>query len=83
MTAPLPELPEAADLYEVTEGTASYWHYHLSPRGSYTLSLCGRSTMQTSLPLAQFGIGKAAPESSILNGRWCKKCQQLRNDRDL
>ena len=82
MTAP--EIPEAVRVeYEVTEGIESYWHYHLSVRCAYTRSLCGRRTMQTSLPLSQFGKGKAAPPISRLSGHWCEQCQQLRTDHVL
>ena len=69
-----------ADLYEVTEGIESTWHYHLSIKGRHTFALCGRKTMKTSLPLAKFGVGKPAPEGSQLFGRWCAECQRSRAD---
>lgn len=69
-----------ADLYEVTEGIESTWHYHLSIRGRHTFALCGRKTMKTSIPLAHFGKGKAAPDGSEISGRWCKDCQIVRAD---
>ena len=69
-----------ADLYEVTEGIESTWHYHLSIRGRHTFALCGRKTMKTSLPLSQFGKGKAAPDGAGINGRWCQECQRSRAD---
>lgn len=62
--------------YQVTEGIHGYWHYHLSPVGKHTSGLCGAQTMTTSIPLSQFGVGRAAPPGAGISGKWCKECQR-------
>jgi hypothetical protein len=60
--------------YEVTEGVEGYWHYHLSPAGAFTRSLCGRSTMRTSIRLDAWG--KTPPDYHIPQ-KWCAECARL------
>jgi len=61
---------------QVTEGIAGYWAYHLSPKALVSRGLCGAKTMHTSIPLEQFGVGRAAPNGAPLAGRWCQECQR-------
>lgn len=55
----------------VTEGIAGVWSYHLSLADKFTVSLCGRQTMKTGLPLSAWGIkSKHIPES------YCRVCAE-------
>ncbi len=56
----------------ITEGIEGYWHYHWSKPEFFTISLCGKQTMQTSLPASLWGT------RGHLNERYCKLCDEIR-----
>lgn len=60
---------------QVTEGIHGYWFYHLSEPGKHWKSLCGKSTMQTSMPLSHWGVpfGDHFP----IKPRYCRECEKL------
>lgn len=60
----------------VTEGISGYWHYHISYTDSFVRSLCGASTMITSIPLHRWKVpfGEHFPKRPT----WCSHCEQLR-----
>lgn len=52
----------------VTEGIGGVWFYHLSLASTNATALCGARTMNTSIPLASWGV------RGHLNEGWCAKC---------
>jgi hypothetical protein len=56
----------------ITEGIESTWHYHISFEDKPHISLCGRKTMRTNLPLKSWGI-----VSEHIGERYCKECKKL------
>ncbi len=52
----------------ITEGVMGYYHYHISDKDKFIISLCGAQTMQTSISSDSWG------QKSHLNERWCNKC---------
>lgn len=55
----------------VTEDVEKCRFYHLSHRKNFTRSLCGKSTMITSLPLSEWG------KAGNLNERYCQECTRI------
>lgn len=53
----------------VVEGIAGMWHYHLAEDGKFT-SLCGKSVMNTVIPLSSWEVGG----NPALNEKWCARC---------
>jgi hypothetical protein len=53
---------------KITEGVEGYFYYHLSLAGNKTKSLCGKTVMNTEIPLTTWGrVGH-------LKERYCKDC---------
>ena len=52
----------------ITEGIGGVWFYHLSLASTNATALCGARTMNTSIPLASWGV------RGHLNEGWCEKC---------
>lgn len=58
----------------ITEGIAGMWHYHLSDPDKPGVSLCGKPTMRSNMPLSMWGT-KGNKE---LREYYCEKCASLR-----
>lgn len=52
----------------ITEGIGGVWFYHLSVASTNATALCGAKTMNTSIPMASWGV------RGHLNEGWCAKC---------
>lgn len=62
-----------ADRYQIVEGIAGVWHYHLAPAGSSVArGLCGAQTMATSAPLSSWGF-----KPSHMRHSYCAECARL------
>lgn len=60
--------------YDITEGVAGMWHYHLRVEGEQK-ALCGATVMRTSVPPENWNrkiAGYHLPRS------FCEKCEALR-----
>lgn len=54
---------------EIAEGISGVWYYHLrDTEKSQSSGLCGRTVMQTAIPLSSWGT------RSHLNEGWCSIC---------
>jgi hypothetical protein len=52
----------------ITEGIGGVWFYHLSLASTNATALCGAKTMNTTIPIASWGV------RGHLNEGWCAKC---------
>ena len=63
------------ELFQVVEGIAGMWHYHLAPIGGpMTKSLCGKDTMLTHVPIDTWGF------RGHLRETYCRKCEELADE---
>jgi len=63
----------------ITEGISGYWHYHISDDATPNVALCGARTMQTNMPLSDWGM----PGGEHLPKRYtfCKECDKLMKEK--
>lgn len=58
----------------ITEGIGGAWFHHLSETNTNATALCGARTMNTSIPLARWGL------RGHLNEGWCAECAAQGDD---
>ena len=62
-----------SDPYQIVEGIAGVWHYHLAPAGaSVARGLCGAQTMATCAPLSTWGF-----KPGHIRHSYCTECARL------
>lgn len=61
-----------ADAYQIVEGVAGVWHYHLAPKGISATALCGALTMATEAPLSSWGF-----KPGHIPHSYCSECERM------
>ncbi len=71
----IPTTDEERNELVITEGSNSFWNYHLSRRVNHMRALCGAATLPTALPVSAWGApGEAGlPKSPT----YCQKCADI------
>lgn len=64
----------AFEPFVVTEGVEGYWYFHLSKPDKFTVSLCGRRTMQTGITRDFWG---SVCGNKSIRYKWCEECAKL------
>lgn len=60
--------------FVVSEGIEGRWNYHISRSDVKAVSLCGKTTMLTNIPLTAWN---KTPKDYHLPETWCNKCEEM------